>query len=252
MFGKDNSKEIRLALEESGCNMDSWRQWQKKYDRLLKQLPAVRGKYESAKAAAIEVQKAAKSMEKIIADRQQDAKAREFAELVKVLKKNQNAFDHIFLISPEDKEFHSTYDSILKMGTRSLKDDRQRLILQSEIENLLSLFEENLNRKEPDLCAYGYYALEYDVETLADLSPMVRREKVSVVYESEFKKPFVRMAKEAIVFADSRKRILENSTDRGTSKKAEVLQILWNSADDDRTTEQRAEKLLAELMEMEG
>ena len=252
MFGKENGKEIRLALEETGCNMNTWKQWQKKYEKLLKQLPAVREKYQHARTTTKEVEKLARGMERMIADRQQTTKEKEFAELVKELKKMQNTFDHPFLISGEDKEFHSTYDSILKLGTRAWQEEKQCLILQSEIENLLALLAENLDRKEPDLNAFGYYCMEYDLQMLTELSPMVRLEKVESIYESEFKRPFIRMVSEGILFADGRKPVLVGSTDRDLQKQAEHLRILWRKEQSDATVEQRAEDILTELMKMEG
>lgn len=252
MFGKENGREVRLALEETGCNMILWKQWQKKYEKLLKQLPAVREKFERVKTTTKEVEKIARGMERIIADRQQTAKAKEFAELVKELKKMQNTFDHPFLISGEDKEFHSTYDSILKLGTRACQEEKQSLILQSEIENLLALLAENLDRKEPDINALGYYCMEYDLQMLTELSPMVRLEKVESIYESEFKRPFIRMVSEGILFADGRKSVLEDTSDRGLQKQADHLRILWRKEQPDATVEQRAEGILKELMKMEG
>ena len=51
----------------------------------------------------------------------------------------QNNFDHEFLVNKEDQEFHSTYDTILRLGMKALNASDQKLLLQSEIENLLAL-----------------------------------------------------------------------------------------------------------------
>ena len=69
----------------------------------------------------------------------------------------QNNFDHEFLVSKEDQEFHSTYDTILRLGMKALNASDQKLLLQSEIENLLALLKENLEKEEPKIEALTFY-----------------------------------------------------------------------------------------------
>ena len=78
---------------------------------------------------------------------EQTADRKEFGRLLKDLRQMQNNFDHEFLVSKEDQEFHSTYDTILRLGMKALNASDQKLLLQSEIENLLALLKENLEKR---------------------------------------------------------------------------------------------------------
>lgn len=62
-------------------------------------------------------------------------------------------FDDEFLISKVDTDFHTTLDSVVKQGERYLSSFDNGIILQSEIENLIHLTNEGLERKKPDLFA---------------------------------------------------------------------------------------------------
>ena len=60
----------------------------------------------------------------------QSVDGKEFGRLLKDLRQMQNSFDHEFLVSKEDQEFHSTYDTILRLGTKALNAPDQKLLLQ--------------------------------------------------------------------------------------------------------------------------
>mgnify|MGYP000787048453 CR=1 FL=1 len=106
----------------------------------------------------------------------------------------QNNFDHEFLVSKEDQEFHSTYDTILRLGMKALNASDQKLLLQSEIENLLALLKENLEKEEPKIEALTfYYQLGSDQE-LAQLPPAEKLEKITYFYEHEFRQPILQLS----------------------------------------------------------
>ena len=159
MFGRDDLKEIREALQICGCDMNAFKRWQRKYEKLVKQMPSVREQYENALRTTQEVYVIAQELERLIVQNQirERENMKDFSALLKDLKKVQNSFDHEFIISREDREFHSTYESILRLGTKALEDVQQKLILQSEIENLLALLKENLEKEEPRLEALCFF-----------------------------------------------------------------------------------------------
>ena len=115
----------------------------------------------------------------------------------------QNNFDHEFLVSKEDQEFHSTYDTILRLGMKALNASDQKLLLQSEIENLLALLKENLEKEEPKIEALTfYYQLGSDQE-LAQLPPAEKLEKLHISMNMSFGSRFCSFWKTGISMPDS-------------------------------------------------
>ncbi len=72
----------------------------------------------------------------------------------------KNEFDDEFLINKDDKDFHMTLESVIKLGTefcvnRSCGD---HIIFQSEVENLIHLAEEGASReKTGSVCAVIFF-----------------------------------------------------------------------------------------------
>lgn len=251
MFGRDDLKEIREALQICGCDMNTFKHWQRKYEKLVKQMPSVREEYESALRTTQEVYVTAQELEKfiVLGPVQEYDEVRECSSLLKELKKVQNSFDHEFIISREDKEFHSTYDSILKLGAKALENSQQRLILQSETENLLALLKENLEKEEPPLQALCFFYQEHSDRELVELPPAGRMERIMGIYREEFLAPISQMLLENIPQADTRRDQLENSSDRKNRREAELLKLLWNRPGEQLSSQIRAQRLIQELLE---
>jgi len=252
MFGKEIAKDIRLALEETDCNMLAWKKWQKQCEKMIKQMPDVCEKYETARELTIEVQGTVQQIEQLlIACREgENDVSREVRECIKGLKKYQNSFEHLFLVNKDDKDFHSTYECILKLGTKSLEDEKDAIILQSEVENLLYLLKENLEREKPDLQALTYYEIEGDMQKITECSPKVRLSMITDCFEKEFVSLFLELVTEGIIRADARKTTLENSLDRNDRRAVECLQVFWDTQKRADTPEQRARELLWEILEL--
>ena len=191
MFGRDDLKEIREALQICGCDMNAFKRWQRKYEKLVKQMPSVREQYENALRTTQEVYVIAQELERLIVQNQirERENMKDFSALLKDLKKVQNSFDHEFIISREDREFHSTYESILRLGTKALEDVQQKLILQSEIENLIALTKEGLERERPELFALTFFYLEHSNAELAELNFAQKVDRVMQIYNNDFIKP---------------------------------------------------------------
>ena len=115
MFGRDEAfDKIKAALAATDSDMAAFKSWQKKYEKLSRQWQNVQTQYENARAATEWVNDAAGQMERMITGEKAYDK-KEFAQLLKEMKRRQNGFDHEFLISAEDREFHSTYDTIVRL-----------------------------------------------------------------------------------------------------------------------------------------
>lgn len=247
MFGKDEKLEkIKDALISMGCDMSGFRSWQKQYDRIKKQWRNEEGRYQKAHAITERVETVADRFEEILTSRW-GADRSEVLQLVKELKQLQNSFDHEFIISKNDQDFHSTYDAIIRLGTKALEDTQQKILFQSEIENLLQMLRENLVKEAPDakkLCVYYMYKKESDLE---ELSPADKLEAVESVYQIMFFEPVVKQLAFAISKADE-KKALSGSTDKKSKKSMESVQFLLNSTEEGRTADERALQLFNEMM----
>lgn len=147
MFGRNDFVEnVKSALAAVDCDMGAFRSWQKMYDKLKKKKSEQEDRYRRCREQTKRVQEDAQLMEHMLTTAQ-SVDGKEFGRLLKDLRQMQNSFDHEFLVSKEDQEFHSTYDTILRLGTKALNAPDQKLLLQSEIENLLALLKENLEKR---------------------------------------------------------------------------------------------------------
>jgi hypothetical protein len=146
--------------------------------------------------------------------------------ILKELKAMQNTFDHEFIISREDVQFHSIYDTVLKLGTRALESQSQRLILQSEVENLLDLLRENKNRAVPDPRKLAFFYQHGTDKELAVLPPADRRSKVERIYDARFVRPIMDMLIEAIGRADALAAQLHGRDDRRSRKTFSAIEVL--------------------------
>ena len=156
MFGRNDFVEnVKSALAAVDCDMGAFRSWQKMYDKLKKKKSEQEDRYRRCREQTKRVQEDAQLMEHMLTTAQ-SVDGKEFGRLLKDLRQMQNSFDHEFLVSKEDQEFHSTYDTILRLGTKALNAPDQKLLLQSEIENLLSLLKENLEKEEPEIAALTF------------------------------------------------------------------------------------------------
>lgn len=240
MFGRNDFIEnIKDALAAAGCDMGAFRSWQKQYDRLKKKQKEQKERYERCREQTKRVQEDAQLMEQMLIA-EQTADRKEFGRLLKDLRQMQNNFDHEFLVSKEDQEFHSTYDTILRLGMKALNASDQKLLLQSEIENLLALLKENLEKEEPKIEALTfYYQLGSDQE-LAQLPPAEKLEKITYFYEHEFRQRILQLLENGISRAGQLKDTYEAATDRASRKKYEMLQVLFDG---------QPEHILEQLME---
>jgi hypothetical protein len=245
MFGRDEDLErVRSALIATDSDMSVFRSWQKQYDKLNKQWQSVRERYAGASLTTGRVEEDASQLERMLTGTV-PMDLTEFTQILKELKRMQNSFDHEFVISKEDHEFHSTYDTILRLGVKALDSPDQRLILQSEIENLLELLRENLAKDAPDPRKLCFYYQNGTDQELAKLSPSDRLERIERTYEMDFEKPILQLLTSAVIRADQRSKQLLGRTDRRSRRELAAIQILIDTGGE---PEQRAKGLLELLM----
>ena len=183
----DSLKDLKKELKESGVDMKAVRNWQNYYDKIKRTKPQLEGQYQTAKRELETVLSLLKEAEKLlISDEPDREKLQDFA---KELKKYRGHFNHEFLISKEDSDFHLTFESILNLCNKDMGVRSDVLVLQSEVENLIALTTEALNKEWPDFCEMAFYYIERTDKEIFDLPHSDKVAKVHRVYENEFLKP---------------------------------------------------------------
>ena len=244
MFGRNERLEqLRNGITALGLDLGEFKVWQKKYEKVSRQWLQVQQRYELALGALQQVQTDAQRMEQMLKEGTPERKA--FAQLFKDMKRLQNSFDHEFLVSREDQEFHSTYDTILRLGLKSLEKQDDRLIFQSEIENLLALVQENLEKKEPDPKKLCYFYQVGTDEELAQMPPGARLQRIEEVYEADFLQPILKLLEEAVILTD-RKRQEFGESDRKSKKVLDAVSFF--PEEDGRTVSERANEVLSGIL----
>ena len=196
MFFDDSLKDLKKELKNAGADLSYVRQWQKVFDKVKKQSEVLEGQYTQVKQSLDSVYATLKDLEKILiraTDKSvvTNLKA-EVQTYAKTLKKYQNTFNHEFLISKKDTDFQSTYASVLSMSNKSLKEKQDILILQSEVENLLALTKEALDKEWPSFKAMAYFYLNHDDKEISDLPHADKVTRVTDLYMNEFYNPMYR------------------------------------------------------------
>ncbi len=188
MFGFDDSlKTLKRELKEAGADVTPIRDWQKNYDKVRKQTPVLEGQYQTARKELELVLAVLKQLEQYLIAGNVDRSGLE--NYMRELKKYQGHFNHEFLISKEDTDFQSTYDSILKLSNKGIHSQSEALILQSEVENLLAVTVEALDKEWPDFRAMAFFYIERTDRELFDLPHADKVAKVLRIYDNEFIKP---------------------------------------------------------------
>lgn len=188
MFGFDDSlKTLKRELKEAGADVTPVRDWQKNYDKVRKQTPVLEGQYQTARKELELVLAVLKQLEQYLIAGNVDRSGLE--NYMRELKKYQGHFNHEFLISREDTDFQSTYDSILKLSNKGIHSQSEALILQSEVENLLAVTVEALDKEWPDFRAMAFFYIERTDREIFDLPHADKVAKVLRIYENEFIKP---------------------------------------------------------------
>lgn len=192
LFGRDDEiRKMKTAFIAADADMSVVKPWLKTYEKTHKQAIGCTSKYYSEKEKLERLLSELKELETMIIgyERLEGTKKTRFSEILKDFKRLQGNVDDEFLISKEDKDFHSTLASILKIAPAYVKDNQNGLILHSEIENLLAMTKEGLERRHPDMFALAFFYLEHSDRDLEDMNFDQKVETVMAVYEEGFLKP---------------------------------------------------------------
>lgn len=204
IFGFDDSlKGLKKELKSAGVDVSFVKEWQKSYDKVKKQSAVLKAQYTQAKADLEMVYQSLKQMEQKLIAGDLDLSVE-----VKGLKQYKNSFNQEFLIGREDKEFHLTFATILSLGEKKISVQKDVLILQSEIENLLAVTKEALEKEWPEFRAMAYFYIERTDRDILDMPHVEKVTYVQNIYEDEFIKPMSQILQRA--FGDERaKNIME-------------------------------------------
>ena len=191
MFGiNPEIKKFQNLMKKSGAEMKTARLWCKQLQKIKKNEPKTTLDYENARSTTEKVDVLLKKMEQVLirtTGRQPSEEERKsIITSVKELRKLSGGCDHIFVVSIDDREFHLTYDTIIKLGDNYSGGEKERLLLQSEVENLLALTKENLAKERPDMMQLTFFYLRRTDKELCELPPYERLAKVQRVFQHEF------------------------------------------------------------------
>ena len=193
LFGEDSLKGLKKELKNAGADMSFVKSWQKSFDKVRKNYGQIENQYNQAKRELEQVQSLLKKMEETLismkGDLQNASNVNILNECAKELKKYVGHFNQEFLIGKEDKEFHLTYQTILQLCAKGCKAEKDVLILQSEIENILAVTEEALAKEWPSVRAMAYFYLDRTDKEIFDLPHSDKVAEVSRIYEVEFLAP---------------------------------------------------------------
>lgn len=202
LFGEDSLKGLKKELKTANADMSLVKGWQKIYDKVKKNASQIETQYTQAKKELEQVHTLWKKMEQSLIAIKGDLGNASYVALIsecaRELKKYQGHFNHEFLISKEDKEFHLTYQTILNLCAKGLTDTKDVLILQSEVENILAVTEEALEKEWPDYRAMAYFYLERSDREIFDLPHSDKVAEVSRIYETEFLTPMRQMLEKSL------------------------------------------------------
>jgi len=217
MFFDDSLKELKKELKAAGADFSFVKGWQKNYDKVKKQYPVMETQYIKAKSDLESVMVCLKEMEQLLILSKDtadfDAAKRNLSNYVHKLKSYQNSFNQEFLIGKEDREFHLTFSAIISLCAKDKKEKRERLILQSEVENLMVITKEALEKNWPDFRAMAYFYLEHSDKELYELPHQDKVRTVQNIYVNEFYQPM--------------KQVIESAL--GTERADKVMEEeLWN------------------------
>ena len=192
-FGEDSLKGLKKELKNTGADMSFVKGWQKSYDKVKKNSEQIKLQYTQAKQQLEQVHTLLKKMEQSLILIKSDSKGSSYKsyirECVRDMKKYQDSFNHEFLIGKEDKEFHLTYKTLLNLCGNDDLNARDMLILQSEVENILAVTEEALEKEWPEYRAMAYFYIARTDKEIADLPHVDKVVEVNRIYREEFMIP---------------------------------------------------------------
>jgi hypothetical protein len=194
MFGEDEAvRNFKRQMKTAGCDMTVVKTWQKQLKWIRKQKKSIYGGYTVARESLVRVDTIVRRMEQMLTEKGfwTKERMREIKSLRKELKKLSDSFHNEFLVSKDDKDFHLTYQSILRLADSFDGKNDNRILLLSEVENLLGRLAENLEKEQPDPVRLTYFYCKHTDAELSELPAQGKLVRITNVYEEEFLQPLL-------------------------------------------------------------
>lgn len=244
-----SEKEFKTAMETAGADMTYVNRWLKLYQKTRKNSENVIKRYYGVKTALSTLSDELRELEQLVIGYQRltgSDKSR-FNELIKSIKSKKGMFDDEFLISSEDADFHSTMQSVMKLGGVYVNTGENGIILQSEIENLIHLTEEGLKREKPDLFALAFFYLEHTNKELEEMNFSQKAKHIHKIYFVEFKSKILKQIEACVKQAEAINDKYEGCTERYTKKILLEIRPLLVGVERHYEPEQTAEYILNDM-----
>lgn len=216
-------KPLRQELKSAGVDTAVLRDWLKTYEKVNNNYSRVEKLYTLEREKLLQLQQILSDLEKCFTTGE-DARAGVGPLMIQL--KNLKAFvGHDFLIDKGNTEFELTFSRLQKQSN-SLQNytSQDMLFLQSEVENLIDMVREALEKDMPDLHALTFFELTQKTSTLSDLPHQEKVRKIRRIYEREFIKPMAELLSMAMDKADISMPIL--SADKDKSKEDRIYYIM--------------------------
>lgn len=242
-------KDLKNAMQVAGANMSEVKEWLKVYEKTRKASLTVAGQYYDVRNCLMKLLEDSMQMESILRTGIgiSGQQGQQFREILKTMRKQRGIFDSEFLISKADKDFHTTFDAVVMLGTKFVEEQQNGILLQSEIENLIALIQEGLEREKPGLFALSYFYLKRSNKELENLTFPEKVTKVMRVYQTEFisgiQKQIVACMKQCDYLCEQ----CEGRTDKKSMKILQDLQPLLAMGKADVSPGRRAERLIQKM-----
>lgn len=250
MVGIDEeSKRIRTAMLSCGGNASIIKPWIKKLDKIKKNSVSVASKYYKLRDDLTRTLDELEELEDLMIGYKEltPGEKKRFLEIMKDFKSLKGKADNDFLISKADTDFHTTLESILALGPKYVDNNENGIILHSEIENMIEVTKEGLDREKPDMFALTYYYMDH---TDADLAELTFADKV-IEINRVFNQDFVSQIEEQMEFCVKQVEAIMDRYDGTASRKSEKLLIeimpLYIDDMDKRSPEQNAKEVLKRI-----
>ncbi|MBR3811206.1 MAG: hypothetical protein IKJ16_02595 [Agathobacter sp.] len=206
LFGGDSLKKWKKEWKKAGVDMRFVKKWQKTFNKVKKKAALLEVQYTKAGQELQQVYSILKEMEATLISMKEDFSNTSYKSALnryaKEIKRFQGHFNQEFLIGVEDRDFHLTYQTLLKLCNKGFKEQQDVLILQSEVENILAVTAEALEKEWPDFRKMAYFYLNRTDKDISDLPHMDKLEKVNKIYETEFLEPMKQVL--AVAFGEEK------------------------------------------------